>query len=72
MRAMLLEKESFTGQLVEVIFTSLLKTWETAELGGGGYGSATCSLFMKLGNTDLLPFKHLFYLLGMGGVITLL
>lgn len=35
-RPMLLEKESFPGQLVEVIFTSLLKTWETAELGGGG------------------------------------
>lgn len=77
---MLLENESLTGQLVEVIVASPLRTWETAELGGLGrgggggreYGSATCSHFIKLGETDLLPFEHMFNLLGMGGVIALL
>ena len=76
MRPVVLENGSFTGQLVEVIFTSLLRTWETAELGGRGgrgeYGSATCSHFIKLGETDLLPFGHIFYFLEVGGVIALL
>lgn len=62
-------------------YTSPLRTRETAELGGPGtgdrgrggeYGSATCSHFIKLGETDLLPFEHIFYLIGVGGVIVLL
>lgn len=61
---------------MEVIFTSVLRTWETAELGGRGgraeYGSATCSHFVKLGETDLLPFEHILYLLEAGAVIALL
>lgn len=63
---------------MEVIFTSLLRALETAELGGQGaggggaeYGSATCSHFIKLG-ADLLPFERIFHLLGARGVIALL
>lgn len=69
---------SLTGQLVEVIFTSLLRALEPAELGGQGgrrgaeYGSATCSHFIKLGEADLLPFERIFHLLGVREVIALL
>lgn len=47
MRPMLWENESLTGQLVEVIVASPLRTWETAELGGlgGGQGVRKCNLF---------------------------
>lgn len=58
------------------LYLPLLRTWETAELGGRGgrgkYGSVTCSHFIKLGETDLLPFEHMFCFLEVGGVIALL
>lgn len=70
---------SFSGPWEAVIFTSPPGAPGTAGLGGPGrgggggeYGSATCSNFRKGGETDWLAFEHIFYVLGVGGVVALL